>query len=131
MGREQEADAEEKNRHSRVQGASLPACLPAFLQMEKPKAAELCWAQYLLASRRKAKEIWILIFFLPLSFPSAYSPGLCGFPGAELKAAVQKHMASIERRTDTALSACANLEPCWVNPGSHHLKFMVFSFLSS
>ncbi|EOB07509.1 hypothetical protein Anapl_02033 [Anas platyrhynchos] len=76
--------------------------------MEKLKAAELHWAQYLLASWRKAKEIWILnfYFFCFFSLPSAYSPGLCGFPGAELKAAVQKHMASIERRTDTALCLC-------------------------
>lgn len=70
MGREQEADAEEKNRHGRVQGASRPARPPPFLQMEKLKAAELHWAQYLLASWRKAKEIWILNFYFFASFPS-------------------------------------------------------------
>ena len=67
-----------------------------------------------------------ILFFPP---PSISSPGQRGFPGADLKAAVQK--AHGHRRTSHGCcSARASLETRWVNPGSHHLKSVVFSFLS-
>lgn len=119
-----------QRRKTGTAGCRLPAAPLAVAHAEKPKAAESLVG---LTSWKKAKEIWILLFLLCFFFffiplPSACSPGLCGFPGAELNAAVQKHVAFTEQH---AYTACANPEPCWVNPGSHHTTFMVLSFLSS
>lgn len=107
-----------------------PCALPR--QRRSQRLQGLCRAQpqpwCFLARRKKANKNSDPVFFHPPH--NVCSLGRCGFPGADLKAAVQKkHMAIAECRRHC--SAPANLESCWVNPGSHYLKFMAFSFLSS
>lgn len=132
---EREQEVEEKNRHSRCRDASEPPPpLPTLCvaQVEaKPEAAGplpgSATTLVLPGKEEEGKQKFRSCFFPPTH--NVCSLRQCGFPGADLKAAVQKkHMAIAESRRHC--SAPANLESCWVNPGSHYLKFMAFSFLS-
>lgn len=85
-----------KNRHSRCRDASellppLPSRPVLPRQRQSQRLQGLCRAQTqprcFLARQRKAKKIQIL--FLPPTH-NVCSLGQCGFPGADLKAAVQK-----------------------------------------
>lgn len=128
---EREQEVEEKNRRGRVRGCQLSPRLALPLRRRSQRQQSLRQAQpqprCLLARRRKAKKVFQILFFPP---HNVCSPRQCGFPGADLKAAVQNAHGH-RRASHRHRSAPANLELCCVNPGSHHLKFMVFSFLSS
>lgn len=106
---EREQEVEEKNRHSRCGDASEPPpplptrrVLPRWRRSQRLQG--LCRAQLqpwrFLARQSKAKKIQIL--FLPPTH-NVCSLGQCGFPGADLKAAVQKSTWPSLNVADTAL----------------------------